>query len=262
VAPANDQHSELLVEAAGGNVHVLKGGSGRPLVVLHHDIGNPGWLPFYADLAREHTVYVPSHPGFGKSERPEWMRNVRDMAIVYQWILRDLGLDYVTVVGLGFGGWIAAELATMCPHRFDHLILVNAMGIQPRKGEIFDQFIVNTIEYVTAGFVNQSKFAALFGDKPGIDQLVEWEVNREMTTRIAWKPYMFNQAMPHLARIITAPTLIVWGEEDRIVPFDCAERYRESMPHAWIEIVRGAGHYIEIEKPAELARLVRGFVGK
>ncbi len=66
---------ESFVEAAGGKVHVLKGGAGKPVLVLHHDVGNPGWLPFHAELARSFTVYAPSHPGFGKSERPEWMRS-------------------------------------------------------------------------------------------------------------------------------------------------------------------------------------------
>jgi pimeloyl-ACP methyl ester carboxylesterase len=120
-------------------VQLLKDGSGPPVVVFHHDIGNQGWLPYYMELAENHTVYVPSHPGFGKSERPEWARNVRDIACVYQRLLKDLGLNSTAAVGLGFGGWILAEMATMCHHEFSHLVLVNAMGIQPTRGEITDQ---------------------------------------------------------------------------------------------------------------------------
>ncbi len=252
--------SESIAEAAGGKIHVLKGGSGSPLVVLHHDVGNPGWLPFYADLARDCTVYVPSHPGFGKSERPEWMRSVRDMAMVYQWLFAKLRLDRIAVIGLGFGGWIAAEIAMMCPHRFERMLLVNAMGMQPRKGEILDQFIINNNEYVAAGFADAAAMKELYGDPPSLDQLVEWEVNREMTTRIAWKPYMFDQALPHLIRGVKTPTLLVWGEQDRIVPFDCAERYAELLPNARIARIAGAGHFIEVEKPAELARLARDLI--
>ena len=103
--------SESFVEIAGGKIQMLKGGTGRPLLILHHDVGNAGWLPFYDELARDLTVQVPSHPGFGKSDRPEWMRTVRDMALVYLWLLADLKLDSIGVVGLGFGGWIAAETA-------------------------------------------------------------------------------------------------------------------------------------------------------
>ena len=125
--------SESLIEVAGCKIEMLKAGSGRPLLILHHDIGNPGWLPFYDDLARDFTVHVPSHPGYGKSDRPEWMRNARDMAIAYQWLLNDQKIERPSVVGLGFGGWLAAEMAMMCHHAFAHLLLVGAMGILPKR---------------------------------------------------------------------------------------------------------------------------------
>src|SRR5919198_4220224 len=123
--------SEEFVEVAGERVHLLRGGVGDPLLILHHDIGNPGWLPFYEDLARRFAVYVPSHPGYGQSSRPNWMRSVRDVAIVYQWLLADLQLEAVSLVGLGFGGWVAAEMATMAPRAFRRLVLGGAMGPQP-----------------------------------------------------------------------------------------------------------------------------------
>src|SRR5436190_8781965 len=113
---------------AGAALHVARAGRGEPLVVLHHDIGTPEWLPFYDALARDFTVVVPSHPGYDKSERPAWLRNVRDIAVVHQWLLasRDdtRDLSRVTLVGLGFGGWIAAEMATMAPRAFRRLVLV------------------------------------------------------------------------------------------------------------------------------------------
>lgn len=253
---------ESFVEIAGGKVQVLKGGSGRPLIVFHHDVGNPGWLPFYDDLARDFTVHVPSHPGFGKSERPEWMRTVRDTALVYQWLLADLKLDAVVAVGLGFGGWIAAEIAMMCRHAFDRMALVNAMGMLPKRGEILDQFLINTIDYTRSGFSNQDKCAELYTAEPSLDQLEQWEINREMTSRIAYKPYMYDQTMPHLIGGVRTPTLIVWGEENRIAPPVCGEQYRDAIPGARLETIAGAGHFAEVEKPAELAKLIRDFAGR
>ena len=88
-----------------------------------------------------------------------------------------------------------------------------------------------------------------------------WEINREMTTRVAWKPYLFDQALPHLLPSVDIPTLAVWGSEDRQVPIDCAKRYAEAIPNAKLEILQGAGHYAELEKPEELAKLASDFLG-
>ena len=251
--------TESFVEVAGGKVQMLRAGSGRPLLVLHHDVGNPGWLPFHDTLADGFAVEVPSHPGFGRSERPEWMRTVRDLAMVYQWLLQKLNTGPVTVVGLGFGGWIAAEMAMMCHHAFSHMVLVNPLGCQPRQGEILDQFLINTIDYVRSGFENQDKYVELYSAEPTLDQLEQWEINREMTSRIAYKPYMYDQALPHLIGGVSTPTLIVWGQQNRIVPLICGEQYREAIAGARLETIPGAGHFIEVEKPAELAKLVREF---
>jgi len=253
--------TESFADVAGGKIHILKAGSGRPLLVLHHEIGNPGWIPFYDDLARDFTVYVPSHPGYGKSERPEWMRSVRDLAIVYNWLLHDLKLDGALGVGLGFGGWIAAEMAMMSHHVFSRMVLVGAMGLQPRSSEIMDQFLIDSITYVRSGFADEHSYAELYTKEPSLDQLEQWEINREMTSRIAYKPYMFDQQMPQLIRGVSTPTLVVCGSKDQIVPMVCAELYREAIAGARLETIAGAGHYVEAEKPAELAKLVRDFAG-
>jgi len=80
-----------------------------------------------------------------------------------------------------------------------------------------------------------------------------------MSTRIAWKPYMFNQAMPHLIKAVTVPTLVVWGKQNHVVPLSCGERYQQAMPKAKLEVIEG-GHYLEAEKHSELARLTKSFI--
>ncbi|MEE9285302.1 MAG: alpha/beta hydrolase [Dehalococcoidia bacterium] len=252
--------TEEMLELPWGDVEMLKAGSGNPLLVLHHDIGNPGWLPFYDQLAQSFTVYVPSHPGFGKSDRPDWARTVRDLASLYVWLLEELGLRPLDVCGLGFGGWIAAEMATMDHGGFRRQVLVGAAGLQPTEGEILDQFLVSSTEYVQSGFSEASKCESIYGAEPDIDQLEVWEINREMTTRVAWKPYMFNQSLPHLIPGIKTPTLLVWGKDDRIVPLSCARRYLEGLPNARLEVMEGSGHFVEMERPDELAKTIIGFL--
>ncbi len=257
-----NRYTEETVEVLDVKVQVLKGGKGQPLFVFHHDVGNPGWLPFYDLLAGRFTVYVPSHPGFGKSGRPEWMRSVRELAMVYTCMLKDLKIERLSVVGLGFGGWVAAEMAVMCHHLFDRMVLVGPMGLQPTQGEILDQLLISTLEYVRTGFAEQATCNQIYGREPDIDQLEQWEINREMTTRIAFKPYMFDQQLPFLLPGVDTPTLIVWGRDDMIVPLSCGERYRRTLKQAELRVLEKCGHFVEAEQPQELAHLVTGFMAQ
>lgn len=254
-------YTEEIVEVGFGKVHLMKGGEGKPLVIFQDDLGSPGWLPFYAELAGRFTVYVPSHPGFGKSERPQWMRNVRDLAITHRWLLHVLGLETPPVVGVGFGGWVAAEMATMCQRQFERLVLAGAVGVQPTAGEIADQFLVSGEEYAKLCFSDPAKFEALYGKETAVDQREGWEINREMVARVAWKPYMFNQALPILLGSVDTPTLVVWGTEDKVVPMSCAQRYVAALRNARLAVLDGCGHCIDVEKPQELAALITAFLG-
>ncbi|MFN8526479.1 MAG: alpha/beta hydrolase [Chloroflexota bacterium] len=246
------------MKIADCSMHVREGGSGPPLLVLHHDIGTPDSLPLYDELAARHTVYVPDHPGWGRSERPDWARGVRDLAVMYQWLVAELGLQSPTLVGLGFGGWIAAEMATMSPTAYARLVLVGAAGIQPEQGEILDQALVNYIAYVQAGFHDQAAFRRVFGAEPPTDTLEQWDIHREMCFRVAWRPYMYSQTLPRLLGGVQSKALIVWGDDDRVIPLECGKRYAAALPNARLEIVPGCGHFVDLERPSELAALVLG----
>ena len=251
---------EHRVELGDLALRVMRGGSGRPALVLHHDIGTPDRLPFYDALAGRFDVILPIHPGFGaKAPRPAWLRHPRDLAALYQWLLADLGIDGASLVGLGFGGWIAAEMAALAPRAFHRLALVGAMGVKPPEGDIKDQAIVSYLDYVRAGFHDQAAFATVFGEV-STDQLVDWDLCREMCFRIAWKPYMYSQTLPHLLGGVRAPALIVWGDDDQIVPRSAGALYAQSLPQARFETVAGSGHFVDMEQPAALARLVTGFI--
>ncbi len=247
------------VELGEVKLHLMRAGRGRPVLVLHHDIGTLEQLPFYDALAEKFDVIVPRHPGFGVQERPQWLRHPRDLAALYQWLLADLGIERASIVGLGFGGWIAAEMAALAPRDFHRLVLVGAMGVKPPEGDIFDQAIVSYIDYARAGFHDQQAFARVFGDV-STDQLVAWDLCREMSFRIAWKPYMYSQTLPHLLGGVRAPALVVWGEDDKIVPYSAGQRYARALREARLETVRGAGHFVDMEQPEALARLVIPFV--
>jgi len=251
------------IPVAGVNLQLSRAGSGPPMLVLQHDVGTPPGLPFYDTLVGNATVLRPAHPGYDGSERPAWLRNVRDIAAVYQALLAQhaatRGRSDVTLVGLGFGGWVAAEMATQAPAAFRRLVLVGPMGIKPERGEIADQALVSYIDYARLGFADQKVFERVYGAEPATPTLEQWDLNREMTFRVAWKPYMYNASLPHLLGGVSTPTLIVWGRGDRVVPLECGERYAKALPQARLAVVENAGHFVEMEQPDELARLIGDF---
>lgn len=247
---------ERSVQVVGLNIQYWEGGSGEPLLVVHHDIGNQGWTPFYDALAGRFRVIVPELPGFGKSDRPAWARHPRDLAMILELMLDKLDIDSAVLVGLGFGGWIAAEMAVMSQRRFRRLVLVNAMGIKPSEGEIVDQMMIDFPDYVETGCADRASFVRLFGEEVPREQVLVWDYAREMTARIAWKPYMFSHQLPHLLGGVEIPTLVVWGRENRVVPRVCGEAYARALPNARLVVIDSAGQWADLEQPAELARLI------
>lgn len=256
LAPTESGHEELTVRVFGQNMHLEKGGSGEALVVLHHEIGSAGWTALHEQLARDFTVYAPDLPGYGKSERLEWARHPRDLALVLQGLLDELGIDSCILVGLGFGGWLAAEMAPMNQGRFKELVLVGAMGLRPVSGEIMDQMLMTFDDYIRSGFIDVAAHDRILGQESTREQRALWSDARETTARIAWKPYMYSTQLPHVLAGIRIPTLIVWGQQDKIVPVSCARQFQEAIPHAELSIIENVGHFLDMERPEALADLV------
>jgi pimeloyl-ACP methyl ester carboxylesterase len=248
-------------EIAGIKLHISRAGSGPTVLVLHHDIGTLDRLPFYDALAEKFDVVIPHHPGWGKSERPQWMRHPRDIAAIYAWLLADLEARGVSLVGLGFGGWIAAEMASLAPENYKRLVLVGAMGIKPPEGDIADQAIVSYINYPRSGFHEEAAFTAVYGDV-STDQLEAWDIAREMSFRTAWKPYMYSQTLPHLLGGVRTPALVIWGDDDQIVPISAAHAYGRALRDATLTTIPNCGHFAEMEKPDAVAKLTTDFLAR
>ena len=259
-ATAAETHSETTVEVAGNAMRVLQDGSGEAVVVLHHSTGNPGWLPFHAALAGDCAVTVPDIPGYGQSERPAWARHPRDVGALARRGLAKLGIDSYHLIGMGFGGWVAAEMAAMSDHDLKSLTLIGAAGIQPEEGEIADVIFYEFEEYVKLGFSSDEAYAEVFGDDAASELKELWDFSREMTARLTWKPWMFNRALPHLLTEVQTPTLLLWGSEDRVVPVNAGELYDAALPNSRLELRPGLGHLIELEDPEGTAAAVKSFI--
>jgi pimeloyl-ACP methyl ester carboxylesterase len=258
-----DGYTDTFVEVAETKLRLLRGGQGEPLLILHGAGGNPGWLQFAQSLSGRFQVYIPDHPGFGKSDHPEWIASVPDLACFYLWALEDLGLSRVRVMGFSMGGWLAAEMAVLCPQLFERLVLVGAAGIKPTQGEITDIFLLSPAELTAKMFHDPKQapeYEQLYGAQPTPEEQDLRTRNNEMAARITWKPYMHDPRLPSLLRRLRMPTLIVWGREDAIVPVNCAEIYHQNIRGSQLVIMEQCGHVPPIEKPQEFVNIVSEFL--
>jgi pimeloyl-ACP methyl ester carboxylesterase len=232
-------------------LEVVRRGGGRPVLLLHGFQNIDARAPFL-DLLSQHTeVIAPSHPGFGRSTRPSDFETVYDLVHLYLDLLEGLPYETVSLVGLSFGGWLAAEIAVKCGHRLDRLVLVDALGIKLSDREtpdILDVFNTSPREVQQRSWHDPARWAPNF-DAMTDDELVIRARNWEALCLYGWHPYMYNPQLKRWLRRIKTPTLVLWGASDRIVKCSYGQAYSELIPGARLQLIEGAGHHPETEKP-------------
>jgi pimeloyl-ACP methyl ester carboxylesterase len=263
-AQATD-HREWDLTVRGTRVRMQAAGSGDPLLYLHGS-GDPGlWTPALTALAETHRVYRPDHPGFGGSADRDGIDSIHELAFFYLDVLDEIGADQAALVGSSLGGWIAADLATIEPRRVSRLVLVDAAGLRA-EAPTRDTFAGSPAEVaellyhdpdLQAAAVKQA--AAVESDPQGFERYLR---NRMATAHLAWNPYMHDPKLPARLHRITAPTLVLWGEYDALLPAAHAHRWAELLPGARVEIVEDAGHLPLVERTDAAIAVLRTFLGE
>jgi pimeloyl-ACP methyl ester carboxylesterase len=254
-----------VTQVAGTSLAVIKGGTGKPLLVLHEELGHPGWLSWHEALAKDHSLLIPIQPGLGKSPKIDWIRNIHDLAMFYTWALRDLNIGPIDVIGFSVGGWTAAEMATINSKQFTRMVLVAPAGIKPSSGEIADVFSITAHSSLNLSVYNREapEFARLYGGERTPEQFEAFEDARTENARLTWEPIMNNPALSHfLASVRGLPTQLIWGREDAVVPVSAAESYRTALKNTDvnISILDKCGHRPEVDQTDEFIKVVRGFL--
>jgi pimeloyl-ACP methyl ester carboxylesterase len=231
----------------GGELEVFTGGSGSTLLLLHGSYGWWGWEPVHERLAERFSVLAPSHPGFGHSARHAGIDSIDDLAYFYLDYVDREGLTPARIIGMGMGGWLAAEMAVRCPHALERLVLVDSVGIKISDREtrdIGDPFVLVGADLQAMLWHDSTNHQA---PMPGASMPAEdLEVvlrNQESAMYYGWKPYMHNPKLRQRLHRIACPTLLVWGEEDRVVAPSYGRAFGASIPNAEFIAIPGAGHY-------------------
>jgi pimeloyl-ACP methyl ester carboxylesterase len=256
--------SETIFERRALRLQVRVMGAGRPLLVLHDEMGYPGEMAWQTELARSRQLHVPLAPGFGIAPRIEWVDSMRDLACVYGRWLREDKLAPIDVLGFSLGGWLAAEMLANDPGLFRRALLVAPLGIKPSQGVILDAYELSHREHLKATVAapqDTPEFAKLYGGAPTPAQIEAFDDARAESARLAWQPYMHNPSLPYLLDGLAqrVPTALVWGERDAVVPRSAMQSYVEALGQAQLHVIADSGHRSEIERSAEFLAIAREF---
>jgi pimeloyl-ACP methyl ester carboxylesterase len=233
-------------------VTVDERGAGHPFLLLHGG-GGPQTVSGFAELLatkREARVITPIHPGFGGTTRPDELNSVAGLAAVYAGLLEERDLRDVTVVGNSIGGWIAAELALLKSSRVSSVVIVDGVGIEVPGHPVVDFFSLTMDQVAAHSYFNPASFRI---DPSALPPAAQAIMARNRAALAVYGGQTMND--PGLAArldAIAVPTLIIWGEADRIADVEYGRALAAAIPNGQFLLLRGTGHLPQIETPDQL----------
>jgi pimeloyl-ACP methyl ester carboxylesterase len=242
----------------GVDTTVYAGGAGEPLLFLH-GAGTFHGFEFAKSWADRYRVFHPYHPGFGESGDDPKMDTFPAYVMHYVQLLDALGLDKVHLVGFSLGGYLAAQFASQQRERVKTLTLVAPPGMRSATHPAPDLLAVPGDQVVGMLASNFEVLKPWLPTGPDPDFMAARYRETTTVARLLWEKPFDPKLLRYLHRI-SAPTLIVWGDEDRLVPVQHAELWTAAIPGSRVEVFKGAGHLVLDEKP-EAAAAVADFVG-
>ncbi|MEU1184593.1 alpha/beta fold hydrolase [Streptomyces sp. NPDC005820] len=235
---------------------------GRPVLVLHGGGGPVTVAPIAEHFAGTARTLLPTHPGWNGTPRPDGLTRVADLAAAYLRLLRDRRLTDVLVIGSSLGGWIGAELATADTEGLiSGVVLMNAVGIEVDGEPVRDFFALDARGVAEYAYHDPERFYVDPATMPA-ERLAAVQANRATLRVYSGGPAMNDPALRPRLAAVTVPTLVVWGESDRIAPPSYGKEYAASFGNARFEVVAEAGHLPHLEQPARTFALLDAFAAE
>jgi len=250
------------VDINGSPCRVWKKGNGPKLGFLAGFGGLPRWIPFLEALARERTVIVPSLPGFPGGERGHTVLDTHlDWVLAAHQLIHKAGLDGADLAGSSVGGSLAAEIAAIWPASVKRLALIAPFGLFDETDPVTDPWAQRAPDVPGLLCADPARWEWLKAEPEGQNS-PEWPIEQvrasEAAARIFWP--LGNTKLEKRLPLITAPTLLLWGGEDRIMPRSYADKLARLIAgKSEIRVIPGAGHLAELDKPEEVAAAILGW---
>jgi pimeloyl-ACP methyl ester carboxylesterase len=252
----------LTVDVNGFPTRIWRKGSGKKLGYIAGFGGLPRWMPFLNELAKSRTVIVPSVPGFPGGDRGHTVLDTHlDWLLAMREILEKAELSGADIAGSSVGASLAAELAALWPNSVRQLALIAPFGMFDENDPPTDPWAQRADAVPALMCANPEIWTAMKATPEGANS-VEWPIEQvranEAAARIFWP--LGNTKIEKRLRLINAPTLLLWGEQDRIMPRSYAEKFASGISgKTQIKTIAGAGHLAELDKPAEVAQAILSF---
>lgn len=249
----------------GQTIRYYDVGSGSPLVLIHGIGGDADdWAFSLEALASSHRVIALDLLGFGRSDKPYLDYSIDVFVEGLERFLRSLGIARTSLVGHSLGGWIAASFALRSPEAVDNLVLMDSAGVWGEMQELPIDLHVSTLAHM------REIFKHLFYDKTLISEaLVEFAYTNHLERgdgatihNVLESLHSGRERLDESIGGLRVPTLIIWGENDEIIPVEIGRRIQELVRGSSLEVIPQCGHLPELEKPSEFVRCVLQFLAR
>ncbi|MCZ4119617.1 alpha/beta fold hydrolase [Streptomyces sp. H39-S7] len=239
---------------------LTEAGSGRPCLILHGGGGPATVAGLAGELSRTLHTITPTHPGWNGAPRPTWLTGIDDLALAYLHCLQDLELRDVLVIGSSLGGWAAAEMAVRdTAGLITGLVLIDAVGVHVETEPITDFFALDAAGLAEYAWHDSARFYVDPADIP-TEQLALREANQAAMRELAGDPYMHDPKLLRRLGRVDVPTLVLWGESDRIVTPAYGAAYAAALGNGRLRVIPEAGHLPQIEQSAATLALIDDYL--